>query len=104
MVENNPDRSAVESTVSQAPSHMTSRPSTAAPILAVLAIVILPLGAYVGGYFALGKYVEWRTGAGHLATVERNYPAAWLSTIYHPAAKVETWLRRDINVRTSHGS
>jgi hypothetical protein len=33
---------------------MTSRPSTAAPILAVLAIVLVVLGAYVGGYLWLG--------------------------------------------------
>jgi hypothetical protein len=34
---------------------MTSRPSTAAPILAVLAIV-LPMTLYVGRYYWLGEY------------------------------------------------
>jgi hypothetical protein len=33
-----------------------TRPSTAAPILAVLAVVLVTLGAYVGGYFWLGEY------------------------------------------------
>jgi hypothetical protein len=38
---------------------MNPRRSTAAPILAVLAIVLLPLAAYVGGYFVVveGKLV-----------------------------------------------
>ena len=34
---------------------MTSRPSTAPPILAVLAIVLATLGAYVGGYLLRGR-------------------------------------------------
>jgi hypothetical protein len=33
---------------------MTCRSSTAAPILAVLAVVLVTLGAYVGGYFWMG--------------------------------------------------
>jgi hypothetical protein len=32
---------------------VTSHPSTAAPILAVLAVVLVTLGAYVGGYLSL---------------------------------------------------
>jgi hypothetical protein len=39
--------------------HMTSRSSTASPILAVLAIVLVTLGTYLGGYFWLGEYGEW---------------------------------------------
>jgi hypothetical protein len=35
---------------------MTCRPSTAAPMLAVLAVVLVMLGAYVGGYFWLGTF------------------------------------------------
>jgi hypothetical protein len=38
---------------------MTSRPSTAAPILAVLAVVLVTPGAYVGGYFWLGDYRDY---------------------------------------------
>jgi hypothetical protein len=36
---------------------MTSRLSTAAPILAVLAILVVTLGAYVGGYFCQADIV-----------------------------------------------
>jgi hypothetical protein len=35
---------------------MTSRPSTATPILAVRAFVLAPLGAYVAGYVALADF------------------------------------------------
>jgi len=38
---------------------MTSRPSTAAPILTVLAVGLVTLGAYVGGYYCLGKRTEF---------------------------------------------
>ena len=35
---------------------MTSRPSTAAPILAAVAIGLATLAGYVGGYFWLGDF------------------------------------------------
>jgi hypothetical protein len=71
---------------------MTSRPSTAAPILAVLAIVLVTLGAYVGGYFWLG---HCRTTATSGATdyVWRDYELQWVAELYRPAAKAESWLR-----------
>ena len=62
---------------------MTSRPSTAAPILAVLAIVLATLGPYVGGYFWLCKY---RKGT---AFSIRIYSNRWQALMFTPAATVE---------------
>jgi hypothetical protein len=50
---------------------MTSRPSSAAPILAVLAVVLVTLGLYVGGYLAYcgveqGKRYTVRRPRNHL--------------------------------------
>ena len=68
---------------------MTSRPSTAAPILAVLAIMLLPLGAYVGGYYGLGEYselrCEWEKPITH-----RIYRNAWCCHVFTPLAKAES--------------
>lgn len=43
---------------------MTSRPSTAAPVLTVLAIVLATLAGYVGGYFWLESPVGLNRLAG----------------------------------------
>jgi hypothetical protein len=70
---------------------MTSRPFTAAPILAVLAIVLVTLGAYVGGYFWLGK----ATGGilpPRTDFVDRNYGHAWMVPLYMPAGWLEAKL------------
>ena len=71
---------------------MTSRPSTAAPILAVLAIV-LPFTLYVVGYFGLGECFVIEEG-GCPNRIERTYSTAWLATLFEPAAKLDTWLTR----------
>ena len=66
---------------------MTSRPSIAAPILAVLAIVLLALGAaYLGGYFWLGQRFDYDE------TAARLYPQQWMANSFKPAARLETWL------------
>ena len=76
---------------------MTSRPTTA-PILAVLAIVLVTLGAYVGGYFRLGRFSE----SGFLGkpdgrSVVRMYPYAWQSDAFAPLGRIERWLTgRDV--------
>jgi hypothetical protein len=83
---------------------MTARPPTAAPILAVLAIVLVMLGAYVGGYFLLGERSDMfisRNGR-HISSekhpgmvlshINRHYAYGWQATVFYPAAKMETWL------------
>jgi len=74
---------------------MTNRSSTAAPILAVLAVV-LPLvlvGVYAGGYFWLCDYAEWPEGADD-AVVIRGYKSAWLSAAFEPATTLESFVRK----------
>jgi hypothetical protein len=75
---------------------MTSRPSTAAPILAVLAIVVVTLGAYMGGYFWLGERTEFffvmDTFSGHNPPrVTRSYSHEWIAAMFQPAGMVEAW-------------
>jgi hypothetical protein len=77
---------------------MTSRPSTAAPILAVLVIVLVTLGAYVGAYFWLGvledatnEYPELGLGKSK-PYLYRQYRYEWLVDAFRPAAKVESRL------------
>lgn len=64
---------------------MTSRSSTAAPLLAVLAVVLATLGAYVGGYFWLPVNTlsdpTWRI-----------YRHRWQADVFEPAGRVEEWL------------
>jgi len=69
---------------------MNSRPSTAAPVLAALAIVAALLGAYVAGYFWLAEYGTSPAGD----YVLRLYRYQWLTRFYQPAAFVEGKLRR----------
>lgn len=62
---------------------MTTRPSTAAPIL--VAIVLL-LGAYVGGYYWLGEHLP--TTGGDFESI-RVYDARWQCVVFTPAAWIE---------------
>jgi hypothetical protein len=71
--------------------------------LAVLALIVVPLGAYVAGYFWLGerRYQvagSWSStttvdsaSAGRIVMIERRYTQQWLTRIYEPAGKVEGW-------------
>jgi hypothetical protein len=70
---------------------MTSRPSTAAPLLAIVAIVLPLLGAYVGAYFYLGQ-VGWADYDAGERIIWRTYPRPW-HWIFTPAARVETLIR-----------
>lgn len=68
---------------------MTSRPSIAAPILAVLAIVLVTLGAYVGGYFWLGEYTLVKN-----EFILREFPYSWQAKSFWLAGQVESLLTR----------
>jgi hypothetical protein len=68
---------------------MTSRPSTAAPILAMLAIVLVMLGAYVGGYFWFGELEQNPFDDGYF----RNFHHRWEAIIFAPAAWVDGAIR-----------
>ena len=79
---------------------MNSRPSTAAPILTVLAVVLVMLGAYVGGYVYFGSRDDyWDTfvppppGQGTVIGICRCYDRHWLAVVFYPASDIETWLR-----------
>jgi hypothetical protein len=61
----------------------------AAPILAALLILAVPLGAYVGGYFWLGDKRECRAPP----WIGRTYPQPWQVPLFKPAGAVEGWLR-----------
>jgi len=77
---------------------MTRRTSTFAPLLAAVAIVLIPLGVYLGGYFWLGEYTEINWGVldspptDHF-TAWRTFPNARLMNLYAPLGKVESWVR-----------
>jgi hypothetical protein len=75
---------------------MTSRPSTAAPILAVLAIVLATLLAtYVGGYLWLGEYHAWTSNSVPTDTsVIRLYDSRWQAALFKPAAAMESLVYR----------
>lgn len=83
---------------------MTFRPSPAAPILAVLAIALVMLGAYVGGYFWLGKRFDLHYvthAAGPPDEIMRRYNNKQVVWLFKPAATVEAWLV-GVPVSTDH--
>jgi hypothetical protein len=66
---------------------MTSRPSTAAPILVVLAVVLLLIGGYVGAYLGMAKR-EYHYGPGSVR-MDRTY--AFESSHRHEVASFFQW-------------
>jgi hypothetical protein len=74
------------------------RKSSAAPILAVLALgLVISLSAYAAGYFWLGEYEEISAGGSALPRqvniIDRAYPQQWVAIAFRPAARFEGWLR-----------
>jgi hypothetical protein len=69
---------------------MTSRPPTTAPILAVLAIVLVTLGANVGGYFSLCAPINnhWMAPVDEPST-GRSYNQQWMVSCFTPAGWLE---------------
>jgi hypothetical protein len=89
---------------------MTSRPSTAAPILAVLAVVLVTLGAYVGGYFRLGTFSKTNASISVIDSVRyraggrwcRIFTTSWQAALYEPLGRMESWFRGvDIELTSS---
>jgi hypothetical protein len=82
---------------------MTSRTSTAAPILAVLAIVVplLLVGAYVAGYLALGDYYEGVEQGTLAPGTVRCYEHEWQRTLFAPAGWIEQHMTGRVTVITS---
>ena len=73
---------------------MTRRLSTAAPILAMLAVVAVSLAVYVAGYYWLGNVVEIKFGSKERL---RCYPYSWEASIFAPLGHIESEvLRRDV--------
>jgi len=66
--------------------------------LAVFASLAVTLGAYVAGYFWLGVQRDLIHSVGYPkpgdpSVSTRIYPQRWMATAFHPAAKIEGWLR-----------
>ena len=76
---------------------MTSRPSIAAPVLAVLGILLITLGAYVGGYVWLGEFdrVKIIGSPPKQYAITRSYSHRWAREVFRPAGSVEAWLRSE---------
>jgi hypothetical protein len=79
---------------------MTYRPSTAAPILAVLTIVLVTPGTYVAGYFCFGEYSRtFDMESGETVCASRSYRHGLLTVAFRPDAVAESWVRRvDVSV------
>jgi hypothetical protein len=71
---------------------MTSPPSLIAPILALLAIMLVTLAAYVTGYFWLGESEDYPPVPGAPMIRLRVYDSQSWAALFEPAAKTETWL------------
>lgn len=64
-------------------------------VVAVATMILLPLGLYVLGYFALSADVEDYSATGEVYTSgERNtvrwYDVGWKALIFQPAARIES--------------
>lgn len=73
----------------------SERKSPVLSILAVVVLLLLPLGAYVGGYFWLGEAatIPFTTASGGAQPgMERKYGRDWLRGCFEPAAWAEAKL------------
>ena len=85
-------------------------PSTVAPILAVLTIVLALLGAYMGGYFWLGEHCVVQNiscvgdeGCLWPECTGRRFNSPWLATLFKPMSQIESFFRGvDFEVVSDH--
>jgi hypothetical protein len=75
-----------------------TRRSTATPLLAVLAIVLVMLAAYVGGYYWLGRCIHWvdqpweTEARGYEKVIrQRHYRAVWIAIIFRRRQSWSPW-------------
>jgi hypothetical protein len=65
-------------------------------LMIAFALTAVPLGSYVGAYIVLGEYIDWRGVVEEgmpTNSVERSYPAHWMTEAFRPAAYVESlWM------------
>jgi len=61
-------------------------------VLAVFALIVVPLAIYTAGYFLLGEAV-FHEADGRLSEVHRVYALGWQARIFMPVARVEEALR-----------
>jgi ABC-type cobalt transport system substrate-binding protein len=70
-------------------------------VLAALAALAALLGAYVAGYFWLGKRMDHLglSAPTRIESIQRQYSQPWLASLYQPAGQVEELLRQvDVEV------
>jgi hypothetical protein len=58
----------------------------------VFALVVVPLAAYVGGYYGLAVETDVSYSRGGERYVYRFYRYGWQADIFKPAGAVEQWL------------
>ena len=81
---------------------MARKPNSVVLPLMAVAIFAILLSAYIGGYRALGTFVDTRNGPGPgFVGIERNYVQTWQPHVFRPAATVES-LVRDFDVVLSY--
>jgi len=66
---------------------MTNRRSIAAPILAVIAILAVPLALYVGCYFWLGNVIDLKFAPNERL---RCYRYHWQAALFTPLGRIES--------------
>lgn len=71
------------------------RKKAAWPIVAALMTVLLlvPLGSYVGGYFALGTLKLTEPAPPYQPKLVRWFPHVWQAILFYPATRVESLIR-----------
>jgi hypothetical protein len=73
---------------------MTSRPSTAAPILAVLAVGLTLSGGYFLAYCLIGPDKRVAKSSNGQPMSVREFSSAWMPTFFTPAGWLEAKTRR----------
>jgi hypothetical protein len=69
--------------------------------LAVLAVGLVTLAGYVGGYLAMSDYAEGLVKDNGQRIVFRQFPHVWQATAFWPAGQAEGWFKQtDVSVES----